>query len=152
MGLRKAARLAFVAGLLLVLANTTGGSFLLPLGDQLAQTYLPADVARPVHLAISVVLFVAGLGGLAALAGGWLYRRGSGLLGNLLVDLGAGTGLLGLLLMLAVAALSGELRGLLLWLLGPAGLGVLLSILARREAGDSGVPKPVARAVRRALR
>lgn len=152
MSLRRASRLAFAAGVLLVLANATGGSFLLPLGDALAQTYLPSDVARPVHLTISVVLFIAGLGGLAVLAGGWLYRRGSGLLGNLLVDLGAGTGLLGLLLMLAVAALSGELRGLLVWLLGPAGLGVLLSILARREAGDSGVPKPVARAVRRALR
>lgn len=152
MGLRKASRLAAAAGLLLFFANAVGGSSLLPLGDELAQTYLPPDVARPVHLLVALLLYVAGLGGLAVLAGAWLYRRGSARLGNLFVDLGAGTGLLGLLLLLGVSIASGELRGVVGWLLGPAGLGVLLSIAARREAGDAGVPKPVARAVRRALR
>lgn len=152
MGLRKASQLAAAAGVLLVLANVAGGSFLLTVSDALAATYLPPDIAAPLHLLISLLLLIAGLGGLAVLLGALLYRRGAARLGNFVVDLGAGTGLLGLLLLVGVSIASGEERGIVAWLIGPAGLGVLLSILARREAGDGGVPKPLARAVRRALR
>lgn len=151
MGLRKAAKLAAVAGILLIVANVTSGSLLLELTDRIARDALPREVSAPVHQAIALLLFVAGLGGLAVLAGALMYREGWRKAGNFVVDLGAGTGLLGLLLLAAMSLLSGEARSLVGWLLGPAGLGVLLSILARREAGDSGIPK-VPGAVRRRLR
>lgn len=134
MALRKAALLAYLAGVLLMVAGFSGGTGLLQLGDQLAQTYLPRDIAVTAHLAISILVLIAGLGGVAVLVGGMLWTRKWKRTGTLFVTLGAGVGLLGLLLMLIVSGASGSAGNFLLWLLGPAGVGVVLSIVARREA------------------
>lgn len=136
MARRTAAVLALVAGALLVLANVRGGSLLLEVGDQLARAWLPPDLAGPAHLLFTALLFIAGLGGLAVLLGGALYLRRWRRTGSLLVGLGAGVGILGLLVLAGVSLASGRAAGLLGWLLGPAGVGVLLGILARRAARD----------------
>ena len=152
MGLRRASQYAAAAGLLLLLANAGGGSFLLQLGDEAARQALPPELAGPVRWLLALLLFVAGLGGLAVLAGALLYRQGLRKVANLLVDLGAGTGFLGLLLLLGLALSAGEGLRFLGWLLGPAGLGVVLAVLARREAGQRLVPRWLAKAVRRLRR
>jgi hypothetical protein len=134
MALRRAALLAYVAGVLLIIAGFSGGTGLLQLGDRLAREYLPADIAVTTHLAITLLVFIAGLGGVAVIVGGMLWTRAWERTGGLFVGLGAGVGALGLVLLLAVSLLSGRAAQFLVWLLGPAGVGVLLSILARREA------------------
>ena len=134
MALRRAVLMATAAGVLLIVAGFSGGTGLLQLGDRLAREYLPADIAVTAHLAITILVFIAGLGGVAVLLGGIFWSRKWARTGTVFVTLGAGVGALGLLLMLAVSLLSGRAAGFLLWLLGPAGLGVVLSILARREA------------------
>ncbi|HEV8361836.1 MAG TPA: hypothetical protein VGR28_15410 [Candidatus Thermoplasmatota archaeon] len=134
MALRKAGTIAIVAGVLLIFANVTGGTYLLQLGDRLARFFLPADIAQPVHLVIQIGILVAGLGGFAVLAGGLCYRKGWRTPGNLLVTLGAGVGLLGLALLLLLALVAERSAEFFRWLVGPAGVGVILSVWARREA------------------
>jgi hypothetical protein len=152
MGREKAVRLAVASGVLLLLANAAGGSVLLAWGDEAAALLLPAEQAAWVSVLVGLLLYVAGLGGLAVLAGAKAWHLGQMPLGRLLVTLGAGTGLLGVALLLATSLASGELRGFTLWLLGPAGLGVGLSIWARQEAGPSLATKAARRIHRRLKR
>jgi hypothetical protein len=133
MARRAAVRLAVAAGLLLLLAHAGGETVLLGLGDSLARAFLPPEAAATAHVAFLALVFIASLGGLAVLLGGVFYHQGWMGLGNLFVALGAGTGLLGLLVLVGLSLASGRGLALLGWLLGPAGLGVVLSILARRE-------------------
>jgi hypothetical protein len=134
MALRKAVVLAVAAGLLLVLAHAEGGSLLLQVGDQLARQYLAPDLAATAHLAFTVLLFVASLGGVAVLLGAWAWHKRWTRTGNLLVGLGAGMGVLGLAVLAFVSLGSGQGQQLVAWLLGPAGLGVVLSFAARWSA------------------
>lgn len=137
MRLRTCAQLAVAAGALLMLANVRGGSLLLEAGDQLARRYLAPELAQPVHLTVTVLLFVASLGGLAVMAGGLLYWKRMVRLGSLVIGLGAGIGILGLAVLLLVSIATTEAASLMAWLLGPAGAGVVLSIVARRGAKDA---------------
>ncbi|MCA1812785.1 MAG: hypothetical protein LC624_02405 [Halobacteriales archaeon] len=135
MARRRAVQLALVGGVLLLLAHASAGTSLLQLGDRLARAFLPAEVAPVASLAFLVLFVIASLGGLGVIFGAVAWRKGWMRTGHLFVMLGAGTGLLGLLLLLVVSVASGSVGNFLLWLLGPAGLGVALCILARREAG-----------------
>jgi hypothetical protein len=131
---RTAALLALAGGSLLLLAHARAGTLLLEVGRALALTLLPADMAPAAQLALAVMFLIAGLGGAAVLLGGILFWKGWMRTGSLLVALGAGAGLLGLLVLAVLALASGEGQRLLAWLLGPAGVGLGLSILARRAA------------------
>jgi hypothetical protein len=135
MARRHAAPLAAAAGALLVLAGVSGGSLLLQVGDALARSFLPPDLAAPLHLLFAVLLFVAGLGGLAVLGGAYAYRRRWWRAGHVLVDLGAGLGALGLAVLALLSLATQRADQFAQWLVGPAGIGVVLSILARRNAG-----------------
>jgi hypothetical protein len=131
---RTAAALAVIAGVLLVLAHAQGATALVQLGDKLAITFLPQGIGAPVHLVLSVLLVIAGLGGVAVILGGVLVYKDLLRSGRLCIALGAGVGLLGMILLVFIALASSEELRLVGYLLGPAGLGVVLSILARHWA------------------
>jgi hypothetical protein len=135
MARRKAVRLAAAGGLLLLVAHATASTSLLQLGERLARTFLPAPLAQAAHLAFVVLFLLASLGGFGVVLGALAWRKGWMRTGHVLVALGAGTGLLGLALLAVLSVATGALGSFLLWLIGPAGIGVVLCVWARREAG-----------------
>ncbi|MEW6593066.1 MAG: hypothetical protein AB1305_05270 [Candidatus Hadarchaeota archaeon] len=84
-------------------------------------------------LLFQVLVFLASLGGVAVILGGLLFGLGRVTSGKLLVTLGTGTGLIGLLLALA---LPGFFQGVAALALGTGSgiAGVVLSIAARMVA------------------
>lgn len=137
----RAALLAIAGGVMLLLAHVLGGSLnivLLQQAKRVAETYalaaVPVEYAGFIPLTFAVLLALAGTGGVAVVFGGLFYHRGNLRTGSLLVAFGAGTGLLGLLLLLGVGAYTDQFQDVLAWAVGPPGVAVLLLVIARREA------------------
>ncbi|MFW6386065.1 MAG: hypothetical protein ACOCZP_02820 [Candidatus Hadarchaeota archaeon] len=59
-----------------------------------------------------------------------MIASGHSLIGNIIVSLGAGMGIIGLVVMLVIGAISGTLMDRL-FSIGPGFIGVLLTIFAR---------------------
>jgi hypothetical protein len=141
MGMREAAVLAVAGGAMLLLANLAQGSLSLSLFQVAradltndAAAFLPANVmwVVPTLLELSVVLQT--VGGAIVILGGWAYLRHHRRTGNLLLNIGGGTGIGGLVLLGGVAAAGNQLGELAAWLAGPAGLAVLLTFAAGYES------------------
>ncbi|HEV8361837.1 MAG TPA: hypothetical protein VGR28_15415 [Candidatus Thermoplasmatota archaeon] len=150
MGLRFASLLAFAAGGLLLVGQVLGGTFALPVLDAFvgqaeaeAIRHAPAEYAAAFPVAASLLVLVAGFGGLAVLAGAWMYARGRRRTGNVLVGLGCGTGVLGIALLASLSYATGALEAFAHWMTGPTGAGVALALLARREARPAAIPGPL---------
>jgi hypothetical protein len=105
---RRAGFLAVIAGLILIASGVTSGSILLT-GLGYVDNYLGSSAGSAgqsvVQLAIVVVTFLVGLGGISAIAGGVLLLRGHGSFGRFLIGLGGGTAILGLLFSIGKALL-----------------------------------------------
>jgi hypothetical protein len=146
-----AAALAVAGGALLLYGNLAGSGLELPYYDQVKRSvaeaavlWVPVDYLGlvPVTLALSVVL--ATFGGVVVIVGGAFFHRGNFRTGRLCVNIGAGTGLLGLTIILALAQVANEMDRVEAWLLGPPGLALLCIVLAqwegrrrrKEEAGD----------------
>ncbi|HLE97848.1 MAG TPA: hypothetical protein VI997_10795 [Candidatus Thermoplasmatota archaeon] len=135
-----ASRLAYVAGVLLIVSGAGGGAGLVKLAVSIVLSVLGPGANRALVLGVVFVglllAFLASLGGVTVILGGWVVRRHSRRAGAFLIALGAGVGLLGLILH-AVALVWGG-GSVLRWLLGVGtslgGVGILLSVVARRVA------------------
>ena len=92
--------LAVVGGLILIASGVTSGSIFLT-GLGYVNQYLGPSIGSQgdlfVHLAIAMLTFIVGLGGILVVAGGVLLLRHEGFAGRLLIGLGGGMAVFGLL-------------------------------------------------------
>ena len=97
---------AVVAGFVLVASGVTSGSLLLTgLGyvDKYLGSTITPDGDFLLHVAIAMLTFIVGLGGILVVAGGAMLLRNHVLAGRLLIGLGGGMAILGLLFSMAEA-------------------------------------------------
>lgn len=124
----------------MISANVVGGIGLwqyLPL--VVALLGLPVDVVFVVNMILSALKWIAGFGGLAVIFGSILLLINRVSLGKFIIGLGAGMGLISLILIFIGYLLSGTAIitwPLLIWE-SPGLLGAILSILARYRAKTS---------------
>lgn len=129
---RRGVRLAFLAGILILLGGGSGSAALYL--HLLALAARQVDWLQPFFfLAVLVLPLAAALGGLTVMTGAFLYldeRRKSGLF---LLEVGSGAGLLAAAFGIAGAVATGlsGIRAVGGALLTVSGLGVLLSLIAR---------------------
>lgn len=129
---RRGVRLAFVAGVLILLGGGSGSAALYL--DLLTFAARQVEWLRPIFLLAFLVLpLLAALGGVTVMTGAFLYLDERPATGLLLVEIGSGAGFLALLLGLGGAFASGpsDFRTLGGALLTLSGVGVLLSLIAR---------------------
>jgi len=98
--------LGIIAGLLLLASGVTSSSLLLT-GLGYVDKYLGSSITTEgdflLHLAIAILTFMVGLGGILVIAGGVLLLRNHGSAGRLLLGLGGGMAIFGLLFSMAEA-------------------------------------------------
>ena len=92
---RTASRLCYVAGILMLLSGTAGSTALVYFGYTVLSAWLPA-FGDLLAILLIIAVIIAGLGGFAVLAGGYLVSSGRRKRGTLLITLGVGTGVLSL--------------------------------------------------------
>jgi len=128
--------LAFIGGFLLFQTAWIGSVGFLDDIANYATTYFPAS-AEVVTLILNILVYIAGLGGIAVIIGGILFLMNRIGTGKFVIGLGAGIGLIGLIIMLAEAVIAGGVEALLdvvtLISQSIAWIGVILSIIARRS-------------------
>ena len=102
-----------------------------------AVLYFPA-VAEIITLVLTILLYIATLGGIAVIIGGILIAMDRVGTGKCVIGLGAGVGFFGLIIILVEAFLAGGLAALtdILTLISQsiAWIGVIMSIVARSMA------------------
>lgn len=125
--------LATIAGIILIVSRTTGS-----LGFyETILNYIAAQFGGEVAIVISYVLWalsiIASLGGIAVIIGGILIHRGRVTTGRFIISIGAGMGIIGLLVEIGSAALQGwtSLVGLIFAMTQSLSwIGIILSIVA----------------------
>ena len=123
--------LAIISGIMLLVLSINGATAWEAIKD-----YVTENVAdnEYVQLTFQILIFIAALGGLAVIIGGLLISKNAVGTGKFLIGLGAGLGLLGLLISVAVSYHSGEFS---VWAFTSAGaVGVLLAVAAQVIAKD----------------
>ncbi|HWG92122.1 MAG TPA: hypothetical protein VNZ52_14830 [Candidatus Thermoplasmatota archaeon] len=104
---RQVARVAFVAGLILLLAGATGNAVFYVYLLHLVAPYFPADLVPLLGFTAGILVLLASLGGITVILGAWLLSKGKRLPGKFAVSLGAGSSLLGLIVQLVLVAYQG---------------------------------------------
>jgi len=119
--------LAIVAGILLLGIGVTGAATWETIRNFVV-TFLGGHWA--IILLFQVLIVIASLGGVAVICGGILIGTGRTSIGKLFIGLGAGTGLIGLILVIVLPGLQqGDIKLALGTTTGI--VGIILSILAR---------------------
>lgn len=135
MGRTVAAILAFAGGALLLYAGLASAEIWVTIGEIIKPFVEDPQQRQIVTIILQVVIFVAGLGGLAVIGGGVAMLYQKELLAKILIFLGAATGLLGIIIGIALTlARGGTVAGYFVnQLNGIAGLaGVLLAYASRK--------------------
>jgi len=136
--LRFAFLLALVAGILMILAGMTGSVGILGLAFAELQAHFP-QYANIIGLVLMILTVIASFGGIAVIIGGFLVLGGRVTTGKLLIGLGAGIGLI----TVVIGLVSGLVQGYGLYASFIAvfatgqtlgWVGLFLSILARMFA------------------
>ena len=129
--------LALIGGFLLFQVSWIGSIGFIADIAIYAQTYFPA-AAEMITLVLTILLYIASLGGIAVIIGGILIAMERIGIGKFVIGLGAGVGLFGLIIMLVEAYLAGGVAALteILTLISQsiAWIGVIMSIVARSRA------------------
>jgi len=126
MGNKIAGSIAVVAGVLILMAGLTGVAEW-EQNQQIVEFIIgESEIVSEVFF---ILILIASFGGLAVIAGGWLLIKNRSFVGKLLVDLGAGAGLIGVLIAVGGAYLDGGT--LAITGLGSGFLGLVLSVVAR---------------------
>ena len=102
--------LAVIAGLILIASGVTSGSIFLT-GLGYADRYLGSGIGPEggllLNLAIAMLTFIVGLGGLLVVAGGLLLLGNQGFAGRLVMGLGGGMAVFGLIFSMIYALYAG---------------------------------------------
>jgi hypothetical protein len=127
--------LALIGGFLLFQVSWVGSIGFIGDIAAFALLYFPT-MADIITMLLTVLIYIASLGGIAVIIGGILIAMSRESTGKFVITLGAGIGLIGLIIMLAEAVMAGGIDALLdvLTLISQsiAWIGVILSIMARR--------------------
>jgi hypothetical protein len=121
--------IAIVAGLLLIISGLSGLATWETIKEFVAE-HISDNSA--VHTIFAILIFIASLGGIAVIAGGILIGRNRVGTGKLVIALGAGLGLIGLIISLVIAYTENSLT--LGEYFSVGFIGLILSIIARGMA------------------
>ena len=129
-----AGTLALVGGLLILIAGGTGmAAFLSDLKDIIED--LMGSSNQTLETIFWILIFIAALGGISVMIGGLLIIKNHVVIGKILIALGAGMGIIGLILSLITTTYRGESGEFLTWLTTSfMGIGLILSLIARFAA------------------
>ncbi len=122
----KAMIIAIAAGILLLVAGVSGVATWETIKDFVTTHIMDNSIVQIVFV---ILIFIASLGGIAVIAGGLLIGKDKIGTGKLLISLGAGLGLIGLIVSIVVAYMEKNLAISSFFSIGAAGL--ILSIVAR---------------------
>lgn len=122
----KAMVIAFLAGVLLLIAGVSGVATWETIKEFITTHIMDNGVIQIVFV---VLIFIASLGGIAVIAGGLLLGKNKIGTGKLFIALGAGLGLIGLIVSIVVAFMEKNLAISSFFSIGA--IGLILSIVAR---------------------
>ncbi|MFQ6125057.1 MAG: hypothetical protein ACE5R6_10710 [Candidatus Heimdallarchaeota archaeon] len=128
--------LIVLGGMLLIYAGSTGSIGVFETIVEYAKNYLGETETTMLEILLIGLGVIASLGGISVLAGAYLIRKDREGTGKFIVGIGAGMGLIGLILLIVTTVMGREgLRGTYQLIAGMAtgtsGLGVLLTIFGR---------------------
>jgi hypothetical protein len=128
--------LAVVGGVMLVLGGfaATTASTLENVKDAAGKWMSPGDTKDNVVTALTIMIYIALLGGFAAILGGYLMWKGFDLAGKICVWLGTGVGVMSLVVSAVVAYASGGWDAFVTSNMTFVGIGLVLTIIARKLA------------------
>ena len=126
---KKAMYIAIVAGILLLLSGISGLATWERIGAFVEENISDNEA---IQIVFAVLIFIASLGGLAVIIGGILIGKEKLGTGRFLIMLGAGMGIIGLIVSIYYAYNDGSLD---IWGFFSIGfIGIVLSIIARMMA------------------
>lgn len=127
---KTAAYLAIVGGILIVIAGGTGMvGFLNDLKNYLIDFFGSSN--QIVDIIFWILILIASLGGIAVMLGGYLFYKEHIRTGKVLINLGAGFGVISLIIGLVGALSQGNEIQFFSWLTSSfMGIGILLAIIS----------------------
>jgi hypothetical protein len=121
--------IAIIAGILLLISGISGVATWEAIKDFLTSQFPGNQVLEIVFV---IIIFIASLGGLTVIIGGLLIGKNNVKTGKFLITLGAGMGLIGLLISIIIAFTQNSFTIGSFFSLGT--IGLILSIIARMLA------------------
>ena len=133
--MRDAGYFAIFAGVLLFLGGASGwGIFALIWTFAKDHLDLTGDFAKYVVLVFQALIFLASLGGITVMLGGYAMLKGHPTIGKVLVMIGCGTGLLMLIVLGFIAYVTNNWDSWTTSMLGFTGIGIVLAWISRKLA------------------
>lgn len=123
---RTAMIIAIAAGVLLAVAGVSGVAEWETI-KTFVTTHIIDDIA--VQIVFAILIFIASLGGISVIIGGMLIGKNRVRTGKFIISLGAGMGLIGLIVSIVVAVMENSL--VIGEFVSVGGIGLILSIVAR---------------------
>jgi len=128
---RTAAIIAVIGGILLLIGGSTGMAGFLRELSNIVQDLMGGE-NQAVATIFWILIIIATLGGLAVIIGGLLIYKNHIIIGKILITLGAGMGIIGLIISLISALAQGETIQFFSWLTTSfLGVGIILTLVAR---------------------
>ncbi|MFW6197127.1 MAG: hypothetical protein ACOC5D_07335 [Thermoplasmatota archaeon] len=126
---KKAGMIAVLGGVLMIIAGVTGASTWRELGD------IAIDITGVQSLGIvfQVLVLIGSLGGLVVIVGGLILQK-SVTSGKILITIGAGFGIIGLIIFLVVTFMGDNPAANFISAIGLGFIGLILTIVARQKA------------------
>jgi len=121
--------LAAVAGLLLLIEGISGFAIWTTIKEFVAENVTDNEIIMYIFV---ILIFIASLGGISVIIGGLLIGKNKVKTGKFIIALGAGLGLIGLIVSIIVGITKGSFTLNSLITLGA--IGLILSIVARMMA------------------
>jgi len=121
--------LAIVAGILLLISGVSGMATWETIRDFVSTHIMDNDI---IHILFVILIFIASLGGISVIIGGFLIGKKKVRTGKFVIALGAGLGLIGLLVSLIISVFEGSFTISSYTSVGA--IGLILSIVARMLA------------------
>ena len=131
--LKLAAVLAFVAGVLLIVAGSTGSTGIVGMALTFLIDYLDGPTGGLLSIVLKALNFIADLGGVSVIIGGALIYVERKRAGKFVIGIGAGMGLIGFIIILISALFHGwayTLSFLFIIFQSLGWIGAILSIAA----------------------
>jgi len=126
---RNAMIVAIIAGILLLIAGVNGVATWETFGNFVVENISDSEI---IQIVFAILIFLASLGGISVIIGGFLIGKEKLGTGRFLTLLGVGMGIIGLIISIFYAYTEG---GLDIWSFFSVGfIGIVLSIVARRMA------------------
>ena len=121
-----AMKIAIIAGILLLISGINGIAAWETIKD-----FVTSNIADYfiIQIIFAILIFIASLGGLSVIAGGVLIGKGKVRTGKLLISLGAGLGLIGLIIAIYIGYSESSLTIGSFFSMGA--IGLIMSIIAR---------------------